>query len=131
MAQKRRILFADNDEFFLKNRQPFLEQENFEVLTATNPEEAQEKLRKERVDLAILDVRMRNDNDEKDLSGFSVAKHMPPGIPKIMLTGFPTVDGVREALKPILQSSPLAVDFVTKAEGPDALLHAVLAALCK
>jgi predicted nucleotide-binding protein len=128
---KGTLLFADNDPDFLKTRKEILEQEGYRVLTAANPDQARQILGKEHVDLAILDIRLENDNDEKDLSGLVVAKNVALAVPKIMLTGFPTVETVREALSPALQGHAAAVDFVAKYEGPEALLRAVRTALLR
>lgn len=119
------ILFADNDQDFLKTRSEFLEQEGYLVVPANNPTEAQWKLEAGGIDLAILDIRLVNDDDEKDTSGLTLAKEVARSVPKIILTGFPGYEYVREALKPQLDGLPVAVDFVAKQEGPVALLRSV------
>ena len=70
------------------------------------------------VDLAILDIRLRDDDDEKDTSGLKVAREAKSLIPKIVLTGYPTPELAREALTAVY-GEPLAVGFVGKAEGPE------------
>ena len=119
------ILFADNDESYLRIRQKFLEQEGYKVNTSTNPVDAKRILENEKIDLAILDIRLLNDNDEKDISGLVLAKETAPLVPKIILTGFPTYDAVREALGPNMDGIPPAVDFIAKQEGPEIMLRAV------
>ncbi len=127
--KKAIILFADNDEEFLATRRNTLEQEGYQVLSALNPDEARNILEQGNIDVAILDLRLMNDNDEKDLSGLNLAKRVAPAIPKIILTKFPTVEAVREALAPQLIGLPPAVDFIAKQEGPSALLTAIQKAL--
>lgn len=126
---KATILFADNDLDFLRTRSKFLEQHGYQIIPALKPEEAKRTMEQGQVDLAILDLRLINDDDEKDSSGLSVAKESASSVPKIILTRFPTVEAMREALGPALDGLPPAVDFVAKQEGPQALLTAVRKAL--
>jgi DNA-binding NtrC family response regulator len=119
------ILFADNDSDFLKTRSEFLEQEGYRVIPAADPTEARRILERDGIDLAILDIRLRDDDDEKDTSGLTLAKEVTRSIPKIILTAFPSVDAVREALRPQLSGFPAATDFVSKQEGAEALIAAV------
>jgi DNA-binding response OmpR family regulator len=123
---KGRVLFADNVKHFLKARSEFLEAAGYEVLKADTLEKAKQLLQDARVHLAILDIRMVDDDDERDVSGLILAKdpdYRP--IPKIILTGFPSYEAVREALGPALDGLPPAVAFLAKKEGPEALIQAV------
>ena len=122
---KATILLADNDDEFRATRCEALEQEGYKVVPARNPEEAKDILNRGGIDVAVIDVRLINDNDEKDLSGLNLAKRVAPSIPKIILTKFPTVEAVREALAPQLEGLPPAIDFVAKQEGPQVLLTAI------
>jgi predicted nucleotide-binding protein len=124
-----RILFADNDPDFLKTRCEYLEQEGYNVITASTPIEARDLLLQGMVDLAVLDVRLEDDDDEKDTSGLILARELALSVPKIILTGFPSVDAAREALGSKGNGLPLAVDFIAKSEGPKALEEAVKKAL--
>ncbi len=120
------ILFADNDPDFLNTRAEFLERAGYRVLKADTLEKARQALQTVYVHLAILDIRMENDDDEKDISGLTLAKD--PAfrfVPKIILTGFPSYQYVREVLGPALDGLPPAVDFLAKEEGPEALIQAV------
>jgi len=127
-AQSKRratILIADNDPDFLSTREEILERAGYTVITAHNPAEARQKLAIGGVDLAILDIRLENDDDERDVSGLILARKVARTVPKIILTNFPTFDYVRESLRPHLDGLPVAVDFLTKAEGVTALLSTV------
>jgi len=136
------ILFADNDADFLKTRAEFLRQEGYHVIEAANSTEARQRLEAGGIDLAILDIRLEDDDDEQDVSGLWLAKEtaekvptivtsgfMEQMVPKIILTGFPSYENVREALSPKVGGLPPAVDFVVKQEGPEALLAAIRRAL--
>jgi len=123
------ILFADNDPDFLRTRSEFLEREGYRVIQAANPYEARRKLEGGRIDLAILDIRLEDDNDENDTSGLVLAREVARTVPKIILTGFPNTWAVRDALRLQPDGLPAAVDFIVKEEGPEALLQAVRNAL--
>jgi DNA-binding NtrC family response regulator len=119
------ILFADNDPDFLKTRTDFLKQEGYCVILATSPAEAQRLLERGGIDVAILDIRLRDDDDEKDTSGLTLAGEVARSIPKIMLTNFATVDAVRGALRVQRDGLPAAANFVDKKEGPEKLLNVI------
>ena len=59
------ILFADNDPDFLQTRAEFLQNEGYEVLFAYSPMEAEQLLNACSIHLAILDIRLSDDDDEK------------------------------------------------------------------
>ena len=122
---KATLLLADNDTDFLDTRREFLQKEGFNVLPAAEPEEARNILIRGEVDLAILDIRLFNDNDPDDFSGLDIAKEVTPQVPKIILTRWATYQAVRDALRERLSGLPPAVDFVAKQEGPQALLTAI------
>jgi Response regulator containing CheY-like receiver, AAA-type ATPase, and DNA-binding domains len=121
------ILFADNDADFLNARAEFLEKAGYQVLRAYTLEQARQQLSEARVHVAILDVRMEEDDDPRDISGLVLAKDPAYRvIPKIILTGRAhEYEIVREALRALPEGSPPAVDFVAKQEGPEVLIRAI------
>ncbi len=126
----RNVLLADNDPDFLNTRAEFLKKAGYWVLKAYTLDQARQLLAEAHVHLAILDIRLVDDNDDKDTSGLTLAKepaYRP--VPKIILTGFPSVEAAREALKPQLEGLPPAVDFLDKKEGAEAMIQAVEQAL--
>ncbi len=73
-----------------------LEKKGHQVLCFTEEEEAISHVRKNRVDLVILDIKL------KKIDGVEVLAEMrkaDPGIRAIMLTGYPTLESAREALR--------------------------------
>lgn len=122
---KATVLFADNDPDLLETSREFLDKAGYRVITATNPMDAKQKLEIGGIDIAILDIRLTNDNDEKDQSGLTLAKKAAYSTPKIILTSFPSYSYVREALKPQFDGSPVAVDFLAREEGLSALQSTV------
>jgi hypothetical protein len=77
------------------------------------------------IDLAILDIRLTDDADEKDRSGLAIAREVAPLVPKIILTAYPSYKFVREILQPRADALPPAVDFVAKQDGPEAMMASV------
>ena len=120
------ILIADNNPDFVEARTEFLEMKGYRVLKAYSPDEAREILDRELVHLAILDIRLTDDTDEADTSGLRLAQELAyRSLPKIMLTGFPSVDAIKAVLKHPPDEPPPAVDFVSKHDGLEAMLKAI------
>ena len=119
------ILFADNDPDFLETRAAFLAQLGYRVVTAHDPAEARRLLAGGGIDLLVVDLRLHDDEDEKDISGLDLVREVAGSVPKILLTAFPSVDTVREALGSQIEGLAPAIDFVAKREGPGRLLQAV------
>ena len=73
-----------------------LQRKGHEVVTFTEEEEALNYARSNKLDLAILDIKL------KKISGVDVLeelKKIAPSIRVIMLTGYPTIETARESLK--------------------------------
>jgi CheY-like chemotaxis protein len=126
-----KILLVENIKEYRETVQEFLERRGFCIFGVSSPAAAQTVLKTEEIDLVVLDVRLMSEGDEQDESGLELAKRLPPAIPKLILTRFPTVDLVRQAYGPALDGLPLAVGFIDKREGMYALLEAVQLALMK
>lgn len=126
------ILFADNDSDFLDTRAEFLERAGYAVLKACSLGLARQLLADAHVHLSVVDIRMVDDDDDKDVSGLTLAKEPAfRPVPKIILTAFPTYEAVREALGPLLDGLPAAVGFLAKQEGPEALIRAAESAFIR
>jgi DNA-binding response OmpR family regulator len=127
MKNKRDIiLLADNEPNFLNVRAEFLEGRGYKVLKAFSLKSAKELLNEEYIHLAILDIRLVDDDDEKDVSGLTLAKESAfRSIPKIILTGFPSISAVKNALGPTFDGLPPAIDFIDKVSGVETLIQAV------
>jgi len=128
----RRILYADNDRKHLDTRSELLEREGYQVVKAYSPDEAEKILERENIHLAILDIRLLDDDDEGDISGILLAKNERfRRIPKIMVTGYPTYEYVREVYGAVIDEEPIAYAFLSKKEGTKALIEAVNTAFNK
>ena len=125
------ILLADNDEDILSSYSELLELEGYTVLQARNPEEAQAIIETQHIHLAIVDLRLRNDDDDKDKSGLTLVKESARALPKLIWTRYPEIQDVREALKSDQTEQPPAVDFVEKDVPVEQFLLAVKQAIAQ
>lgn len=131
MNHKQRVLLVDNQpEDFIPVRE-CLEREGFSVNMVTNADDAKREMELKKADVAIIDLRLERDWDERDFSGITLAKEAEPSIPKIIWTNHPTIEAVKYALGPALDGLPAAVGFVSKLsdEGLPTLLNAIRLAL--
>ncbi len=119
------ILIADNYVDFGKTRGEILEEMGYKVLLAFDPIEACRLLEEGKIDLAILDIRLTNDDDEKDSSGITLARTVALSIPKIIVTSYPSIENLRETLGSTLNGLPVAIDFLAKNEGLQAFIDSI------
>lgn len=129
---KAKILIADNDPDACIPMSEFLELKGYEVITATNLTQARSVLGQASIDLAILDMRLKDDADDRDSSGLSLAKeskYYP--VAKIIMTGYPTYKTAREALSWSSSDGPPAIYFMDKEEGLESLVTAIEKALTR
>jgi DNA-binding response OmpR family regulator len=126
-----RILLADNLEGYLNACAEYIALAGYEVEKARNPSEARLRIEEGGIHLAVLDMRLTNNDDDKDFSGLTVAKETSPAVPKIILTAYQTWDAVREALGTADSDVPPAVDFIAKQEGLAPLLARIEKALAR
>jgi DNA-binding response OmpR family regulator len=103
-----------------------LEETGYRVLKASTLKEAENVLRDRWVHLAILDVRMVDEDDENDISGLLLVQQREfVAVPKIVLTAHKSFEYVRMALAADAQGRRPAVNLVVKDEGPQMLMRAI------
>jgi len=113
------ILLADNDDQFRETYKTVLINQGYAVVVTSTPEDARKKLRLFAIDLAIIDIRLRDDDNSSDESGFDlVLEKSYPVIPTILLTGFPqqSVSKMDKALSLGKKGIPPAHAFVEKGD---------------
>ena len=110
------LLLADNNQAFLETTKLALENAGYSVLTAKSPAEARRLLLDQYVDIALLDMRLRDDTDENDTSGLDIAKNVAQNIPKVIVSEYESFDAARNALGIKADGLPIAVEFVKKAK---------------
>src|SRR5512140_2058606 len=119
------ILMADNNPTFLETRRPFLEKAGYTVITASSPKDAAAILEKDGADLALLDLRLEDDDDQEDTSGLELARKFGQKLPIIILTAFPTWDTVKSALCHEMEGLSPAVDYLSKEDGAASMVQTV------
>ncbi|MCB8983384.1 MAG: response regulator [Ardenticatenaceae bacterium] len=127
----RTILLVDNEPVYLQLAQEYLERHGYRVICAADAVTARQILLETAVDVAIIDIRLLDDTDERDREGLHLAMDTMWGryVPKIMLTRHESVANAVEALRPLHSGQAPAVNFIMKHEGFPALLTAVEGAL--
>lgn len=120
MSSKTTILITDDEQSIRNALKEILEFEDYATLEAENGEEALQKVQEERVDLVMLDIKM------KGMDGIEVLeklKQTKPEIPVIMISGHGTIKIAVEATK------FGAFDFLEKPPDLNRLLTSVRNAL--
>jgi DNA-binding NtrC family response regulator len=108
-----RILVIDDDIDFAASLKMILESENCKPLLAHSEAEALESIRKNAVDMALIDIRLGQDNGIELLPKL---KAIQPDILCVMITGFGSIETAVQAL------SSGAYDYLRKPVNPDELL---------
>jgi DNA-binding NtrC family response regulator len=96
MAKRKRILIVDDEPIVCERLRPPLEKAGFEVETCTDGQQAVDRLAQERFDILVTDLKMRKP-DGLDVLAF--ARAQSPTTRAIVITGFPTVDSVRDVMR--------------------------------
>ncbi|MCB0192466.1 MAG: response regulator [Anaerolineae bacterium] len=125
MQPPNTILIVDNEFNVRDDLKDFLMIDGFQVFAAGSADEALEILKHNRIYLAIIDVRLKDDNDPHDMSGLDFAAQLAPEVAKIILTGFRTEDLIRQAMNGYKNQITPAYDVLAKQEGPEKLLDTV------
>jgi len=117
MNIEKRILVVEHDPNFQKAVVRNLKTKRYKVFVAEDAEAALRILDNEHIHVAIIDIRLRDHSDPKDISGLELAKLIQPPVAKLILTGYPSHKTVRGSWK-----EAGAIDHVAKQDGPKALL---------
>jgi CheY-like chemotaxis protein len=120
MSNKIRILIVENDQDYLELERDLISAWGYEPFVATGKgdgllQDAVHKAFFNRCQVALVDMRLRNNYDVTDISGLDVIKTMAPAR-VIVVSGY---GDQRVARKSIREKG--AESFVGKQEGPEAL----------
>ena len=94
--EKIKVLVVDDDGEVLKTLKKILLRRGYEVLAFESPVEALERLKAERVDLILTDLKMPQMDGVQFVSR---AKEIHPRTPVILVTGYATVETAVAAVK--------------------------------
>lgn len=112
--EQKVVLLADNDKDFLSLLGEYLTDAGYAVIYAESVESARAALDHRRLHVAILDIRLTDDDNPEDISGIQLAQESAyADIPKIILTNHPTYQTAVKALGSP-GGKPGAVDYLTK-----------------
>ncbi len=105
MVEKQRILVVDDEESHRIMLRAVLQDEGYEIIEATDGQEAVRAVEQEPFDLALMDIRMTNMNGIEAL--FEIRK-VSPMMPVLIMTAYASVKTAVSALK------AGAFDYLTK-----------------
>jgi two-component system, NtrC family, response regulator HydG len=112
---KLRILLVDDNEDFLDSTKDVLEDEGFEVMTASSGEEAVRKVQSQAFDVVLMDIKMPGLNGVESLIQIKKRK---PEIKVIMCTAYIVNGLIRQALEEgayAVLNKPFEMDVLLRA----------------
>ncbi|WP_433977586.1 sigma-54-dependent transcriptional regulator [Erwinia sp. E_sp_B01_9] len=114
-----KVLVADDDINIIRTLKLMLKLHNFDVIAATQPDEALSQLREEKPDIALVDLNYQRDttSGREGLELIAVLKHQEPELPIVVMTGWGSIDIAVEAMK------NGAADFIQKPWDNERLLQ--------
>lgn len=119
---KPRILLLDDEESLIKWLSYALEQKGYRVFSTTEPDEAVRKIKQERFDCIVSDIRM------PDMDGFEFlrkVRRIYPELPLIFITAYGSMESAINALR------DRASDYILKPFAIDELVMRIKANLKK
>lgn len=122
MSDKNRILIVDDDEVVRLSYLRSLRSVCRNVAVASDGEEALRAMEQDSFDVVLLDMRMPGQNG---LSVLSTIKQKWPESEVVIITGYPTVDSAKEAVR------LGAYDYVAKPVGPQDVIDVTDAAITR
>ena len=113
MDEMKKVLIVDDEEIVRLSHMRALAGQGCTVDAAGGVEQALEKMQKEPADLVLMDLRMPG---QDGLTALKTIKEKWPETEVVIITGYPSVYTVREAVK------LGAFDYLSKPLGPDKVL---------
>src|SRR5574341_1431460 len=109
MSELGRILFADDEETFLRASCDLLRREGYACDGVPDASAAAQKLRVEKYDLLIADIKMPGN---AELEFIQEVPKITDGLPVILVTGYPsTYTAIKSIQLPVMAYLPKPVDF--------------------
>jgi len=120
-VNNQKILIADDDINIIASLKYILSEENFDILAMTTPEAVLENLKKESVDLVLLDMNFQQDTTSgaEGLQLVEAIKNLDENLPIIVMTGWATIDIAVDAMR------AGAKDFIQKPWNNERIISAI------
>jgi len=120
-----KLLLADNKRNDLANWSKSLRNLGYEVKPANSIRVAQRSFTEDSIDLAVVDLRMQDDENPKDRSGLELAKEFARTVPVILLAAKPDWEVIHKAVRALDRDRAGRIDLVAKSEGPEELVRVI------
>lgn len=119
--KNRKILIADDDLNIIASLKYMLSEENFDILAMTTPEAVLENLKRETVDLVLIDMNFQQDttSGSEGLQLVEAIQLFDENLPVIVMTGWATIDIAVDAMR------AGAKDFIQKPWNNERVLSAI------
>jgi len=120
-VKNQKILIADDDLNIIASLKYILSEENFDILAMTTPDAVLENLKKESVDLVLLDMNFQQDTTSgvEGLQLVAAIKKLDENLPIIVMTGWATIDIAVDAMR------AGAKDFIQKPWNNERIISAI------
>jgi len=120
-VKNKRILIADDDFNIIASLKYMLSEENFDILAMTTPEAVLENLKRESVDLVLIDMNFQQDttSGSEGLQLVAAIQQLDDTLPIIVMTGWATIDIAVDAMR------AGAKDFIQKPWNNERMLSAI------
>ena len=115
MDAKASILVVDDEEVVRRSYARILGQMDCDAQSAADGEQALHAMEQRPFDVVLLDIRMPG---AQGLDVLKTIKHRWPASEVVIITGYPTIETVKEALR------LGACDYLAKPVGPDDVINA-------
>ncbi|WJV64150.1 sigma-54 dependent transcriptional regulator [Pectobacteriaceae bacterium C52] len=119
MGKRYRVLVADDDAIILSTLKLMLKVHQFEVITATQPEEVLTQVRQGTPDIALVDLNYQRDttSGQEGLSLIESIRQIDADLPVVVMSGWGSIDIAVDAMK------NGAADFIQKPWENERLVH--------
>jgi len=120
-VKNKKILIADDDLNIIASLKYMLSEENFDIIAMTTPEAVLENLKRESVDLVLIDMNFQQDttSGSEGLQLVEAIQQFDENLPIIVMTGWATIDIAVDAMR------AGAKDFIQKPWNNERMLSAI------
>jgi DNA-binding NtrC family response regulator len=120
-VKNKKILIADDDLNIIASLKYMLSEEHFDILAMTTPEAVLENLKRETVDLVLIDMNFQQDTTSgtEGLQLVEAIQQFDENLPVIVMTGWATIDIAVDAMR------AGARDFIQKPWNNERMISAI------